>query len=191
MRCEAESGNGMDLQEALLKAALEKVKDHFHERVGSIRHPTTGEFPTVVVTGTSLEKVSVQVEGSTEVLKLVKERLGVEAAGINFVATESATPKVFLSYTSADKQLAERVARALQAQGIETWWDTWEIKAGDRLRQKIEDGIAGCTHFVVLLTPSSVDKPWVNAELDAAFMRKLADQCQLIPLRHELDASAL
>lgn len=182
----------MDLEKALMAAAVEQVKDHFHDLVGSIRHPATGEFPTLVVKGDSLEDLSMQIEGSPELLELVKERLGVEASGATLKPlVKRETPRVFLSYTTADAALAKRIAEALMAHGIETWWDQWEIRAGDSLRQKIDQGLGGCTHFVVLLTPSSIHKPWVNAELDAAFVRKLSDECRLIPLRHGIDPSHL
>ncbi len=181
----------MDLEKALMNEAIAQIKKDFHEKIGSIRHPGTGEFPTVIVRGDALDDLSIQVEGSPELLALVKDRLGVEANGVSFEETASARPKVFLSYTTADQALARRIAEALMAQGIETWWDQWEIRAGDSLRQKIDQGLGDCTHFVVLLTETSIQKPWVNAELDAAFVRKLNDHCRLIPLRHGIEPSSL
>ena len=73
-------------------------------------------------------------------------------------------PRVFLSYTSDDIELARRIAESLHGNGIDTWWDKWRISTGDSLRQKIDEGLSGCTHFLVLLTPQSIDKPWVNQE---------------------------
>ena len=85
----------------------------------------------------------------------------------------------------------ERLARALMSAGIDTFFAQWEIRAGDSLRQRIDQGISDCTHFVVLLTPASIRKPWVNAELDAGFVARLADELRLIPLRFGLSASEL
>ena len=45
--------------------------------------------------------------------------------------------------------------------------------------------------FLVLLTPQSIDKPWVNAEMDAALVQKLDNQCKFLPVRHDLPVSAL
>ena len=47
----------------------------------------------------------------------------------------------------------------------------------------MEEGLGNCTHFVVLLTPTSMTKPWVNAEIDAAFVRRVAGVSKLIALR--------
>jgi hypothetical protein len=98
---------------------------------------------------------------------------------------------VFLSWTSTDHDLAEKIAGSLQANGIDTWWSDWCIAAGDSLRRKIDEGIAGCTHFIVLLTPNSLDKPWVNQEMDAGLVRRLNDQCRFIALRRGLSANQL
>ena len=101
------------------------------------------------------------------------------------------SPVVFFSYTHEDRDLAERIATQIARLGINTWWDEWEIRAGDSIVQKISDGLGNCTHFTVLLTPRSIDKPWVKAEMDAAFVRKLTDRVKFIPLRCDLPAGKL
>ena len=100
-------------------------------------------------------------------------------------------PHAFLSYGIEDIALAEKLALAMQSHGIETWWDKWCIRPGDSLRQKVDEGLGNCTHFIVLLTPTSINKPWVNQEMDAGFIRKLNDYCKFIPLRYGLPANQL
>ncbi len=101
------------------------------------------------------------------------------------------TPKVFLSFAFEDKALAGRIAKTLQSNGIDTWWAEWCIAAGDSIRQRIDEGLGNCTHFVVLLTPTSVAKPWVAAEMDAGLVRKLSSGTKFIALRCGLAPSAL
>src|SRR6185312_9689592 len=79
----------------------------------------------------------------------------------------------------------------LVAAGIATFYDGWEIRAGDSIRQKIDAGLGDCTHFVVLLTPNSIQKPWVNAEIDAGFVRKLSGIAKFIPVRCGLPVAEL
>ena len=100
-------------------------------------------------------------------------------------------PRVFISYASENKELAEQVANAISKNGIETWWDEWEIRSGDSIRQKVDEGIEDCTHFIVLLTPQSIDKPWVKLEMDAAFFSKLEGKCRFIAVRHQLEVDRL
>jgi TIR domain-containing protein len=186
--------------ETLEDAIVQAMADGVREKLGAIRHPETGEFPTIAITGNSIDDLRVQVEGSPELLKLVQERLaegedgGLEPVEVALDGDDvgpTTGPEVFLSYASEDRALAERIAHALQANGISTWWDNWCIYAGDSIRQRIDEGIGNCTHFVVLLTPHSIVKPWVNQEIDAGLVRKLGDRCRFIPLRSDLPASKL
>jgi hypothetical protein len=151
-----------DFEKAVREAASNQIKEHLHEQLSSIRNPQTGEFPVVHVTGTSLEDISARVEGSPELLQLVRERLDPEdMERVALVETPSSNgPKAFLRFGWEDRELAKMIAEALQANGIETWWAEWELRAGDSLRQKIDDGLSNCNVFLVLLTPDSIQKPW-------------------------------
>jgi len=105
-----------NLEDALMAAALESVRDQITERIGTIRDPKTGEFPTVVVSGDSLDHLTLHVEGSDQLVALVKEHLGIEETEESVSESSQGTPpRVFLSYTSADNELAKKTAEALQA----------------------------------------------------------------------------
>ena len=98
----------------------------------------------------------------------------------------SESPKVFLCHASEDKPLARRLATDLQTSGVDTFFAEWSIAPGESIRQRIDEGLLKCTHFVVLLTEISISKPWVNTEIDAGFARKLEGKAKFIPLRYEL-----
>ena len=176
-----------------MKAAMEAAAERVKERIGAIRHPETGEFPTVVVMGDSIDNLNCKVEGSPELLALIKERLddNDEITLVETIPTNAGSPRVFLSYGSEDHELAEKIANKLQDSGVDTWWAKWCIGAGDSLRQKIDEGLDDCTHFIVLLTPASLKKPWVNQEMDAGLVGKIRERCEFIPLRHDLPAKEL
>ena len=99
----------------------------------------------------------------------------------------ASTLSAFLCHATEDKNVAERLAKDLIAQGIDTFYDDWDIRGGDSLRQRIDDSIRSCTHFIPLLTPTSLQKPWVNAEIDAGLLEKLDGNCILIPIRLGVD----
>lgn len=96
-------------------------------------------------------------------------------------------PLLFLCHSTSDKPTAARLARDLMSKGVDVFYDEWEIRTGDSIRQKIDEGLAGCTHFGVLLTADSISRPWVNAEIDAGLIRKLDKECAFLPLRLGLD----
>ncbi|OGW02161.1 MAG: hypothetical protein A2Z59_03675 [Nitrospinae bacterium RIFCSPLOWO2_02_39_17] len=91
-------------------------------------------------------------------------------------------PKAFISYSSADKETAEHLAKDLISQGVDAWFDKWEIMPGNSLRRKIEQGISEASHFIVLLTENSLKSEWVQTELDAAMVRKIENECRLLPV---------
>lgn len=184
--------NPRNVGDALMSAVLESFTAQIREKVGTIRDPATGEFPNIVVRGDSIDNLKISVEGSPEIITLVQERLGNGPENEEQEVEEpNAPPHVFLSYTSEDNELAQRIAESLQANGIYTWWDKWCISTGDSLRQKIDEGLSDCTHFLVLLTPQSIGKPWVNQEMDAGLVLKLKNACQFLPVRYGLPASEL
>jgi hypothetical protein len=98
---------------------------------------------------------------------------------------------VYLAHATNDKAVAKPLAEGLVARGVPVWYDNWEIGYGDSLRRKMEQGLGDCTHFVVLLTETSVAKPWVNEEIDAGLMGAVEGTAKFIGLRHNLPLSAV
>jgi type III secretion protein V len=72
--------------------------------------------------------------------------------------------KVFLSHSSADKDLARRLARDLQSANVDVWLDQWEIGVGEEFGQRIEQGLEEVDFVIVLLTHASVASEWVDRE---------------------------
>jgi len=185
-----------DFEKSINKAILEGLQNLLREKLATIRHPETGEFPVMVLYGDNIENLRAHLEGSPELIEIIKKRLNEDEEFsdvkdmIDFPEPVE-NPKAFLSYGTEDKKLVGRIAVYLQNNGIDTWWDEWCIDTGDSLRRKIEEGLEGCTHFVVLLTETSIQKEWVNEEIDAALVKKINNECRFLPLRYNLDISKL
>lgn len=189
-----------NIANTLEAAVLASVEEQIRSKLDGIRDPETGEFPIVSVRGRDLESLSIEVTGSPRLVAIVKERLGgSESEGgqdekdrdMGNRDADTKAPCAFLCHSSQDKDLTRQIAHDLVAHGIDAFFDEWEIGPGDSLRQKIDAGLARCSHFVALLTPNSIDKPWVNAEMDAGFVRKVSGACRFIPLRHGLSVESL
>src|SRR5262245_6992489 len=92
-----------DFEKALTRAAVKSVQNHLRSRIEAVRLPATGEFPTVILDGTSLTDISARIEGSPDLLKLVKERLSSEdLAMLKFPEPSKDAIRVFLSYGGED-----------------------------------------------------------------------------------------
>lgn len=91
---------------------------------------------------------------------------------------------VFICHASEDKSAARDLASAMKKLGAEVWFDEWEIRVGESIVQKINDALGAVSHLILVLSKSSVDKPWVRKEFSAALMRQLAQQSvSILPLR--------
>ncbi len=80
---------------------------------------------------------------------------------------------VFLSHNHADKGFVRKLARDLDGHGVRHWLDEAEMKIGDSLIQKIREGIDSVDYFAVILSPNSVEAPWVVNELDVAMNHQI------------------
>jgi len=76
--------------------------------------------------------------------------------------------KVFISHSSKDKEFVSRLAKDLRTRsGIDAWLDQWEIKPGDRIPKRVEQGLSEAEVLVLILSPDSVNSEWVGWERDA------------------------
>lgn len=65
----------------------------------------------------------------------------------------------FLSYSSADRKMAEKLRDELGKAGIAVWSDTDSLAAGERWRDRIEDAIRSASAILVLIGPKNGDDP--------------------------------
>lgn len=93
-------------------------------------------------------------------------------------------PKVFVSHASEDKsRFVVDFARRLRENGVDAWLDQWEMKPGDSLVDKIfEEGLKDARAVIVVLSNSSVQKPWVREELNASVVNRISRGTRLIPV---------
>ena len=78
-------------------------------------------------------------------------------------------PKVFLSYANEDRDLVERLAESLEANGIVTWRDTQDLRAGDNWNRVLIDVIERRVDYVIAVqTPAMVNR------IEGVFHREIA-----------------
>lgn len=110
-----------------------------------------------------------------------------------FKGPETEMKNVFVSYSHRDRVIADRMARSLSGLGVDVWIDQWEIRPGDSLIEKINEGLNDKDILLLLLSSASVASSWVQKELSSALMEELArrkvvvvpvliETCELPPL---------
>ena len=86
---------------------------------------------------------------------------------------------IFLSYAREDRDVAERIARALEVCGWTVWWDR-HIQAGRRFHQVIERELAAARCVVALWSTAAVASHWVREEAQGGLDRDI-----LVPAKIE------
>lgn len=83
---------------------------------------------------------------------------------------------VFVSYSRKDERFVLPLAGEIDGQGrsfgVKTWVDQRDIKAGDDWDRRIDEAIARCSAFLIVLSPESVESRDVRAELNRAIELK-------------------
>lgn len=97
---------------------------------------------------------------------------------------------LFISHASEDKDaIARPLAEALRERGWSIWFDEFELSLGDRLREKIDKGLAEARYGLVILSPSFFSKRWARRELDGLTAREMEnpERKVILPIWHEVD----
>jgi len=96
---------------------------------------------------------------------------------------------LFISYASEDRaDVAEPLAKLLSDCGLKVWYDQHELRLGDSLRGKIDEGLYRCRYGVVILSPSFFLKHYPNRELDGLAQREVNGQTVILPVWHKVTA---
>jgi hypothetical protein len=76
--------------------------------------------------------------------------------------------KVFISHSSKDKAIVERLRKTLELHTQDTWVDSRELRGGDPLESEIFSAIQDAGACIVLISPNSFQSRWVSKELGQA-----------------------
>lgn len=91
---------------------------------------------------------------------------------------------VFLSHSSKDKPIVRELAQRLKADGLRVWFDEWEIKPGDMIGLKIEQGLEHSRTLVLCMSRNAFASEWVTLERHTALFRDPTNaERRFIPVR--------
>lgn len=87
--------------------------------------------------------------------------------------SSTATRLIFISHSGPDTWVAKQIAREIEAFGATPFLDEAEVDAGADFEEEILDFLQRAHELVVLLTPWALDRPYVWAEIGAAWSRRI------------------
>ena len=90
----------------------------------------------------------------------------------------------FISYSSIDEDFCRRLHGRLQEAGLRVWFAPHNIQGGRKLHEQIDQAIRVYDKLLLVLSPHSMQSPWVEFEIRRARRREVAEQRRLLfPVR--------
>jgi len=82
--------------------------------------------------------------------------------------------KVFISHGSGkeDTMWANQIRDKLSENNVDSFLDHYDVGIGNNFRTRILSELQNCDELLCLLTPESISRPWIAAEIGAAFVLK-------------------
>ena len=100
--------------------------------------------------------------------------------------------KVFISHSSKDHDFTLLLADKLRKDSIDVWIDEWELKVGDSIVQKINEGLDQSSFLIIVLSEHSMKSDWVKKELNSGLMRQLNKKdVTILPILLEMEPREL
>lgn len=94
---------------------------------------------------------------------------------------------VFICHAGEDKdELARPLAEELRERGLSVWYDEFELRVGDSLRGRIDEGLANSQHGIVILSPAFFGKSWPESELDGLVAQEEPGRHRILPVWHRV-----
>jgi hypothetical protein len=100
---------------------------------------------------------------------------------------------VFISYAHEDKPVVDQLVPLLQEKRLKVWYAPLELRIGNDIAEKINQGLLKSRYGVVILSKTFLEKKrWTRTELNALLNRQATGGKKVIlPVLHNLSAEEL
>ncbi len=94
------------------------------------------------------------------------------------------TRDIFICHASEDKdEVVRPMVDAFNEAGVSCWYDEAEIKWGDSITQKVNEGLRISRYVIVVLSSAFLSKNWPQRELNAALnLESASGDVKVLPL---------
>ena len=90
---------------------------------------------------------------------------------------------VFLSHNAKDKPRVRMLAERLKQAGLRVWFDEWNVRSGDIIALKVDEGLEQSRVLLLCISPNALASGWVALERSTAVHRDPANvDRRFIPL---------
>jgi hypothetical protein len=71
----------------------------------------------------------------------------------------------FISYSTKDREFAERLHADLQDKGVRCWFAPHDIQGGKKIHEQIDEAIRLYDRLLLILSRDSMESKWVKTEI--------------------------
>lgn len=80
-------------------------------------------------------------------------------------SSQSPNQHVFISHASTDDDFVRELRVKLELSGVKLWVDSRNLHGGNKLEPEIQQAILDSSHVLVVLSPRTINSPWVHKEI--------------------------
>jgi len=95
----------------------------------------------------------------------------------------------FVSHASEDKPFVKDLVDTLIRYGVDPWYDEYQIRPGDSIRERVNDGLRSSNYGILILSHNFYAKQWPKEELAA--LHNLVAQGNLLPVFYGITVADL
>lgn len=89
------------------------------------------------------------------------------------MVSSKGTRLVFVSHSGEDTWVARQIAREISSRGAQPFLDEADVDVGAEFEEDIREFLDKADELVVLFTPWALERPYVWAEIGAAWIRRI------------------
>jgi hypothetical protein len=143
----------------------------------------------------NMNEFAVPINSIEEAVRELAMSKGVYARNISWMPKVFSNDDIdiydaFISHASEDKEtLVRPLAEQLTKQGFSIWYDEFELKVGDSLRQSIDKGLVKSRFAIVVLSKAFFHKNWPKYELNGLTAMEMDGRKVVLPIWHNTTKS--
>jgi TIR domain len=86
----------------------------------------------------------------------------------------------FISYSTRDRNFAERLHGDLQNKGVRCWFAPHDMRSGKKIHEQIDEAIRVYDRLLLILSESSMRSEWVKTEIANARQKEINQKRQVL-----------
>lgn len=155
--------------------------DRFGFRVAAVGlHPIIGDG--VTLPDVAPIRANTSPPASTSSLPPLSVLTAMPANPTSSTAPALETWDAFISYAHDDANWVRILAENLHRLGLDVFFDEWEVDAGAVVSARLDEGLRNSRSGMLVVSKSSVSRPWVLEEYSALLKRSVEQGQRLIPI---------